>query len=450
MSIEKVGASGTAPRHIWRRFAVATAFFGSVSVGGLWLAYLHFDRTPGELMRYAERRLIGHPKLEFVILPIFKTLRPLIERPVGGPFPTLGKGQQAQTLSPQRYDNEGRPIPLDPPRDEPPSALVGETITITSASGIPQALSKARSGQIIELAPGTYAMPISLHIHNAGEATRPIVMRAKVPGSVIIESTATEGFHLHAPYWVFENLVIRGTCKEHSNCEHAFHIVGKAQNIVIRNNRIEDFNAHIKVNGLGDIFPDNGLVQFNTLSNTRPRMTANPVTPIDIVAADNWRLADNIISNFVKADGNKISFGAFMKGSGNHGLIERNLVICTTENISQPGNRVGLSLGGGGTDKNACRDKRCITEFSQGAIVDNIIAHCNDFGIYINRASQSRVSANTLANTYGIDVRFPTSSGFVSANTHDGRIRARDDANVETLDNHHHWVLQLPDSIPTR
>ena len=40
---------------------------------------------------------------------------------------------------------------------------------------------------------------------------------------------------------------------------------------------MEDFNAHIKVNGEGGQWPDNGLVQYNTLTNSHPRTTVKTV-----------------------------------------------------------------------------------------------------------------------------------------------------------------------------
>ena len=276
----------------------------------------------------------------------------------------------------------------------------------------------------------------SIRLNNGGTSSQPVTVRAAQPGTVVIESSAAEGFVVQSPYWVFENLIIRGICPVHSNCEHAFHVVGKAKGTVIRNNRIEDFNAHIKVNGLRPQWPDYGLIQFNTLTNSTRRLTAHPVTPIDIVAADQWKVLDNHIHDFVKGDGNQISYGVFMKGAGRGGLIARNLVICTTQNVSQPGLRVGVSLGGGGTDKGSCRDAKCITEHSHGTISGNVIAHCNDFGIYINQANQSRIEHNKLINTYGIDIRYPTSSAILLDNQHDGMIRARDGASLIAPSSH--------------
>ncbi|MDP2809177.1 MAG: chondroitinase-B domain-containing protein [Rhodocyclaceae bacterium] len=414
------------PNRIWHRLVIAASLLAIAGITSLWLAYLIIDRAPGELMRYAERRLIGHPKLESVILPMFKLLRPYIERPVTGPLPTLGKGQQAQALPPQRYSAKGRPLATDKAGAAPPDATYSAAMLLASEAEIQQGIAQAHPGQVLEIAPGTYPMARSIRIHNAGQADRPIILRAKAPGSVIIESTALEGFHLHAPYWIFENLVIRGICKEHSNCEHAFHIVGKARNIVIRNNRIEDFNAQIKVNGLSGDWPDDGLIQFNSLTTSKKRNTARPITPIDIVGADRWQVADNVISNFVKGDGNKVSYGVFMKGASSHGRIDRNLIICTDKDISQPGTRVGLSFGGGGTyPVSLCRDQRCITEHSHGIAVNNIIAHCNDFGIYINKSNQTLIAHNTLINTYGIEIQFQSASATMNGNLMEGLIVQR-------------------------
>lgn len=435
------------PRRKGRRLARFALILVILAFAGVWIAYQGLGRAPGELMHYAEKRLYGHTRLESVFLPVFRFVLPYIERPVSGPFPTLGKGQQAYNLPTQRYAADGRPIPLSLSKvDLPLSSSSGNVLLIASMEELQAVLPKAQPGDILEMLPGTYKMSRTLRIHNGGQPDRPIVVRTRQPGSVVIESTAAEGFHLHAPWWIFENLTIRGVCEAHSNCEHAFHVVGKARNIVIRNNRIEDFNAQIKVNGFNGDWPDDGLIQYNTLTNKGKRETSHSVTPIDVVGADRWVVADNFIGNFIKDFGNEISYGAFLKGGGSDGRIERNLVICTNEDISQAGKRVGLSIGGGGTQKELCRDKRCITEHTRGLIADNVVAHCNDFGIYINSANQTIVRGNILANTYGIDVRFPTSSAFIEKNMLDGVIRAREKATIEEVDNQRHWAVHLHDA----
>ena len=373
------------------------------------------ERTTGEFIRYAVRRLEGHPNLESLLLPPLHWLQARAERPVpAGPLPALGKGQQAQSLQPL------------------PGQTVQAEIQAASAAEIVTALSSAKAGQTVLIKPGTYRLNGKIETGFPGSKKQPITVRASAPGQVNIEFDTVEGFAVSQAFWIFENLTIRGVCKEHDYCEHAFHVFGKANHTVIRNNLINDFNAHIKVNGLDGDWPDNGLVQFNTLTNTKRRETHLPVTPVDIVGANQWTLADNLVTNFIKGDGDKISYGMFMKGAGRGGRIERNLIVCTPQDISQPGSRVGLSFGGGGTGKAYCRDQRCDAEYTAGLAANNIVAHCNDFGIDVNQSSAIVIAHNTLINTAGIDVRRGPASAQAYGNLLDGRIRQRDGGQLKS------------------
>ena len=246
---------------------------------------------------------------------------------------------------------------------------------------------------------------------------------------------------------------IKGICQSDSECEHAFHVVGKGNNTVIRNNFIEDFDAPLKVNGENENWPDHGLLQFNTIKNSKPRITNNPVTLIDIVAANHWTITDNIIANFIKNGGNYISYGVFMKGAGRGGRIERNLIICSVKNISQKGARIGLSFGGGGTGKEFCRDKLCLKEYTEGVAANNIIAHCNDSGLDANKSSDLLLAHNTLVNTAGISLRQKSMSVKVYGNLIDGNIYTRDGSmaslDMNSLENNSNY-LQHPDSLDFR
>jgi parallel beta-helix repeat protein len=244
-----------------------------------------------------------------------------------------------------------------------------------------------------------------------------------------------EGFVVAAPFWRFENLTIRGVCRDHSECEHAFHVVGKATNFVARNNTLIDFNAHIKVNGQDRHFPDDGWFEGNTIANTAVRQTDNPVTPFDLVAASRWTVRGNLISDFVKAKGDRISYGAFAKGSGADNRFERNIVLCEYLLRGEPGSRVGVSLGGGGSEAKFCRNGACATEQEGSAIESNLIAFCSDDGIYVNRGANSRILNNTLIDTGGIAVRFVESGAEVEGNLVDGAIRSRDGAALHAQDN---------------
>jgi hypothetical protein len=401
------------------------------------------ERTAGELIRYAQRRLEGHDRLARAVQPVLTLIQRQVERPVPATeLPTLGKGPQSRTLPPVTYGADGRPRAVraaDPATGEPLA-----TMLIHSAADLLRSVAAARAGDVLEIMPGRYAIRQTIEPRAGGTASRPIVLRAARPGSVTLELDTVEGFRVGHPYWVFENLVVRGVCRHHGDCEHAFHIVGPARGVVVRNNRIEDFNAQLKINGERGHWPDDGLIQFNLLTDGVARQTDQPVVPIDIVGASGWQVADNVISHFVKAEGNGISYGVFMKGGGHAGRIERNLLLCSGHDISAPGSRVGVSFGDGGTGPAFCRDGRCDAEHVGGLVANNVIAHCNDFGIDVFRSPGTVVAFNTLINTAGIDVRHAPATAQVYGNLLDGRIRARDGAQLRQ---EHNDVVDLADVL---
>ena len=299
-----------------------------------------------------------------------------------------------------------------------------------------KAFAAANPGDVITFLPGVYRFErASVAATRAGAEQASIVVRARQAGTVTIEFDIGEGFMVTAPWWRFENLTIRGVCKVQAFCEHAFHVVGAAHHFASVNNTIVDFNAHFKVNGSPAGFPDYGRIEANTLRNDSVRATDNPVTPIDIVAASHWTIRRNLISDFVKGGGDHISYGAFAKGAGSGTLFEQNVIVCEARLQGLPGQRVGLSLGGGGTGKDYCRDKKCITEQDQGVIRSNLIASCSDDGIYLNNAAASKVVHNTLVDTGGMLVRFAGSSADVEGNLVDGDIRSRDGGVLRLADN---------------
>ena len=313
---------------------------------------------------------------------------------------------------------------------------VMNVVNVESSAAATAAIANAKPGDAITFAPGRYRFEGKyVTATEPGTEKNPIVVRAAQPGTVELEFAMLEGFLINAPYWVFENLGIRGICGGHRDCEHAFHVVGKAAHFTARNNTVTDFNAHFKINGLEGAVPDYGLIEFNTLTNSSIRQTSNPVTPIDLVAASNWVVRKNLITDFSKSEGRLVSYGAFAKGAGKNNLFENNIVICE-DKLHAPGSKqVGLSLGGGGTGRELCRDKRCVTEQDASIIRGNLIASCSEEGIYINRSATSKIIHNTLIDTAGISVRFPDSSVDLEGNLIDGPIRRRDNAIVRDIDN---------------
>jgi hypothetical protein len=317
-----------------------------------------------------------------------------------------------------------------------PARVPKRRVSVASTTAALAAFSNARPGDEITLTAGRYRFSGSnIAINRLGTKDQPITVHAARPESVFLEFDMTEGFLVSAPYWTFENLAITGVCKAHSDCEHAFHVVGNATHFTARNNTVSNFNAHFKVNGANGKMPDAGLIESNTLSNTTVRHTGNPVTVIDLVAASDWTIRKNFIADFIKEEGNQISYGGFAKGAGSGNVFENNIVLCEYMLVGLPGQRVGLSLGGGGTGPQFCRDKRCITEQEGSAVRGNLIAACSGDGIYVNRSATTKVIHNTLIDTGGISVRYPESSADVEGNLVDGKIRSREDGVLREVDN---------------
>lgn len=317
----------------------------------------------------------------------------------------------------------------------------GRMRSVQTIEDLRQSLADAEPGDVITLMPGRYLFRgKNLEVSRTGMADAPIVVRAAKLGEVTLQMDSQEGFLISAPHWRFENLRLQGVCEKHADCDHAFHVVGRARDTVIRNVQIEDYNAHIKINGLNGAFPDAGRIEHVTLTNNSVRDTALSVTPIDLVAASDWLIEGNLIADFAKGGGNQVSYGAFAKGGGRRNRFEGNLVICEYHLKDLPGQRVGLSLGGGGTGEDFCRNG-CKNEQDQGVLANNVILACSDVGVYLNRAFDSKLLHNTILDTAGVEAVYPQSTAIARNNLLDGVFAVHEDAFLLDEDNQ---VTALP------
>lgn len=405
---------GLRRRLIW---LAVLAMVGTLAVAGAALAWLQSEGiTPRSLAPYLTRRAQGHNAVITGVTGQVSAWMQRMDRGDALPPPSLQTRIGAQ---PEAAGTE---------------AALWHT-EVASSQALLAAIAAARPGETITILPGNYLMELSIKVQRPGNPGQPITVRARKPGSVTLAFRGTEGFKVSVPHWRFENLIIRGVCSSHSDCEHAFHVTGGGQHFAALNNTLIDFNAHFKINPSDGRFPDHGLIEGNTLRNASVRDTLHPVTPVDLVAASGWVIRRNYIADFIKGNGDKVSYGAFVKGAGSKNLMEGNLVICEDRLRGAPGQRVGLSLGGGGTDKQSCRDSRCITEQNDSTIRANLVASCSDAGIYINNSAHSTVQHNTLVDTSGILARFAGSSADVAGNLVDGPILARNSALLRLDDN---------------
>ena len=304
----------------------------------------------------------------------------------------------------------------------------GEILVLTSKT-LQEAFGRAQPGDTLVLAPGHYHA-YRLTTRSAGTPQAPITVRAAVPQAAVVHADGGELFSIHHGWWRFKDLRIEGG----EQAQHAFHIAGAAPHVHVENNLVLDFNSPVKINGEpGAQYPDDGLLADNDFANRSARQTGAPVTFVDLVSASGWVVRGNVLADFAKGGGNRISYGIFMKGNSEGGLIERNLVLCRYR--VEGGTRVGISLGGGGTETRYCREGSCDSEHRSGTVRNNVVIDCPDVGVYLNRARDSRIVHNTLLLTRGIDVRFPTSTGLVAGNVLSGRIQPRDGGEAEARNN---------------
>src|SRR5262249_50712195 len=145
--------------------------------------------------------------------------------------------------------------------------------------------------------------------------------------------------------------------------------------------------------------PNNGLVEYNEIFDTRGRNTSNPVTKLNIDTGNDWIVRGNYLHDAEKLLDDTTSYVAFMKSGGKRGLYERNLVVCSKLTVG--GTRIGLSFGGGGTGAQFCAPAfdpmvPCSVEHDGGTMRNNIIVNCTDVGIYLNRGKDSHILYNTL------------------------------------------------------
>ena len=322
-----------------------------------------------------------------------------------------------------------------------PSMAAAHDITVSAPAEIISAVNNAQPGDVITVAPGTYVLP-GLRMTARGDARHKIVLRAAKLGTVALRSTAVEFIKISAPDWVVENFDIGGTCSDDSQCEHAFHIVGRADNTVIRHNRIHDYNAHIKGNGENGRFPNDVTIENNWLFDTRPRVTDNPIAPVDVVGGSNWVVRGNLIADFAKEldhppmRTDDWSYAMFLKGNSERGMIAGNIVGCIIDAPPTPSIR-GIALGGSGTGPGLCdKGGDCTTEHRQGTIWGNVVFNCPaEPGIFVFQAQDTLVDGNIVVGTKGIAAVGIQTTGRISGNRLDGAVDAYGGAEVSAKDN---------------
>jgi hypothetical protein len=183
------------------RLLAAVILLIGLTLAGVWVAYDQIGRTPIELIRYTERRLEGHPKLQFVALPILGQMRVWLDEPAYGQKRFSEFTVPKLPPNPASMSENGRPsLPLHASvttlssRFSDETAGVGRIIHVgphRDISTIAAAAKIAGDGDIIEIDAGDYRADVAvwnqarLTIRGIGDQVRLIASGASAEGKAI-------------------------------------------------------------------------------------------------------------------------------------------------------------------------------------------------------------------------------------------------------------------------
>jgi len=300
--------------------------------------------------------------------------------------------------------------------DNGPTHENGTTVDVSSEAEILSAIANAAPGDVITVSPGTYDFNQLINVQADGEASARIFLRAEERDTVTINLSHIENFKISGKFWIIENIKFFGNCTNGNGCEHAFHIVADADDVIFRNNEVVNFASHVKLNGEvvgggpAKSFPDRTMFIGNFWHNTK-YVTNN--APHNILNLDGGK--DHVVRGNIFADYNtpaslpKSASAVYPKASALRILIEQNLIVC--EKVRTDGETArGIQLGDGAPasicdgDQDQDGSGDCVENGqSQEALVrNNIIMNCDNggsaTGIMVGSDRESKLLHNTVYN----------------------------------------------------
>ena len=343
-----------------------------------------------------------------------------------------------------------------------PLAGTGNLVIVDSTSVLLESINNAVPGDEITIAPGVYSLNQLIRVNRDGAEDARIFLRAEEPGTVTLELSHIENFKFYAKYWVVENLRFVGVCDDGQGCEHAFHIVGDADDLIFRNNEVVDFASHIKINGekLGghqaQSFPDRTMFIDNFWHNTRYISNNAPHNILNIDGGKDHVVRGNIFADFnTPSSLPKSASAIYPKASTLRILIEQNLIVCEKSRIEgetargiQLGDGAPASICDGDPDQDGIGDCEERGQSQEAIVRNNIIMNCNNkgsaTGIMVGSDRESQIIHNTV---YHVDRR---NGGFYQGHpNHDTFWRANILENGINLDYANRPLSSIQDFTPS-
>lgn len=298
--------------------------------------------------------------------------------------------------------------------DDGPSHESGNVVDVCSEAEILTAIAEASPGDVITVCPGTFAFDELISVNQDGEDAARIFLRAEQPGTVTFNLSHIENFKISAKFWIFENITYVGACTNGNGCEHAFHIVADADDVIIRYNEIVDFASHVKLNaevvgqGPAKAFPDRSWFIGNVWRNTKYIPNEAPHNILNLDGGQDHVVRGNVFADFnTSPTSGRSASAVYPKASARGMLIEQNLIVCEKQRTDgetargiQLGDGAPASICDGDVDQDGNGD--CVENGqSQEALVrNNIIIGCNNggsaAGIMVGSDNGSQIFHNTV------------------------------------------------------
>lgn len=330
--------------------------------------------------------------------------------PRGGEAGEAGAGEPAGT--PATPNDMSPYAPDDGPRHEG-----GRRVPVATPEELLSAIEGAAPGDVITLAPGDYPLNQLIRVTADGAAEAPIFVRAEALGQVTLSLSHLENFKLYGKRWVFENLRVVGACADAQGCEHAFHIVGDADDVLLRNNEVVDFASHVKLNGeplsggAVNSFPDRARFIGNYWHNTRYIYNDAPHNILNLDGGRGHVVRANIFADYSAPPTlPKSASAVYPKASARGVLIEQNLILCEHERLDgetargvQLGDGAPASICDGDDDADGLGDCEARGQSQEALVRNNIILNCNNggsaAGLMVGSDRGSQVLHNTVLNS---------------------------------------------------
>ena len=321
--------------------------------------------------------------------------------------------------------------PTDPssPDSLAPSRNV---VRVASATELQTAVAQLTSGQTIELAPGSYAVPGDAYYLPEPLTGVTIAGGTGNRGDVTIRGGRFSIWANNVTGLTIRDLTLEGAA------EHGLILNCAAHAPVVRNVVLRDIgDQFIKVNpGPGGCGVDEGLVEDSLFEYTRgaPDTYTNGV---DVHFGAGWTIRRNMFRGFFTAGGGLVGPAILLWNGSRDSVVEANTFVDNVRDIAlglDPTKTSQSPVGNGSlTDHRGGR-------ISGNTITRRALLPGADVAISVADSPQTRVEGNivSMAGSYpnAIEYRFPrTTGGVIASNTVDGRIQARDGASATVSGN---------------